>query len=54
MKRRLLPVVVLLSGAVLAAAVILCRGLLSAAGAGGPRAPGLLESDLEAESRELD
>jgi hypothetical protein len=54
MKRRLLPVVVLLSGAALAAAAVFSGGFLPVCEWGGPEAPGLLESDLEAESPELD
>jgi hypothetical protein len=53
-KRRLLFVLVLLSGAVLAAAVVLSRGFLSTGEGDRAATPGPFDSDLEAESRELD
>jgi hypothetical protein len=53
-KRRLLFVVLLLSGAVLAAAAVLSRGLLSTGEGDRAATPGPFDSDLDAESRELD
>jgi hypothetical protein len=53
-KRRLLFVVVLLSCAIPVALVVLSGGFLPKPGSDLPGAPGLPESDLEAESRELD
>jgi hypothetical protein len=53
-KRRRLPVVVLASCAVLAAAAIVPGGLVPIPEAGRPSPPGPLESDLDAESLELD
>jgi hypothetical protein len=54
MKRRLLPVVVLLSCAILAVLAVLYSGFLSVPGAGRSGDPGPFTSDLEAQSRELD
>jgi hypothetical protein len=53
-KRRALAVVVLLSGAALAVVVAVYGGFLPAAVSGQVTAPGLPESDVEAESRDLD
>jgi hypothetical protein len=52
-KRRLLFVVVLLSGAALVA-VVGISGFLPKPGSNLPEAPRLLESDLDAESQELE
>jgi hypothetical protein len=54
MKRRLLPVVVLLSCAVLAAVAVLSSGFLAAPVAGRSGAPSPFASDLDAESEQLD
>jgi hypothetical protein len=53
MKRWLVPVVLLLSCATLVAVVVLSGGFLPNPGAGSV-APGVVESGLDAESRELD
>jgi hypothetical protein len=52
--RRLLAVVVLLSGAALAVALVVRGGFLPADSSDHPAALGLPEADLEAQSRELD
>jgi hypothetical protein len=53
-KHRVLAVVVLLSCAVLVAVVVVYGGVLPVGESGRRGAPGLLESDLDAESQELD
>ena len=54
MKRRVLFAVALLSGAVLVAVVVVTGRFLPADESGRPAAAGLLESDPDAESQELD
>jgi hypothetical protein len=54
MKRRLLPVVVLLSCAEVVAAAILSRSFLFTGGSDRAATPGAFDSEVDAESRELD